>query len=66
MLIAVALAVFVTQNTRGVEISVRWVTTNTLLALALLIGAIGAILLTLVLSTARGTRLRSQARGRRW
>jgi uncharacterized integral membrane protein len=62
MLIAVALAVFVTQNTRGVEISVRWVTTNILLALALLIGA---ILLTLVLSTARGTRLRSQARGRR-
>lgn len=58
ILIAVALAVFVSQNTRGVVVSVQWVTTNALLAVALLIGAAGAILLTLVLSTARGTRHR--------
>ena len=38
-------------------------TTSTPLALALLIGTVGGILLTLVLGTARITQLRRQVRG---
>jgi uncharacterized integral membrane protein len=65
ILIAVVLIVFAVQNTRGVEISFLWMTTSTPLALALLIGAVGGSLLTLVLSTARITRLRRELRGTR-
>jgi putative membrane protein len=61
--IAVALVIFAVQNTRSVEISFLWMTTSTPLALALLIGAVGGILLTLVLGTARITQLRRQVRG---
>ena len=62
-IIAVALVIFAVQNTRSVEISFLWMTTSTPVALALLIGAIGGILLTLVLGTARITQLRRQVRG---
>jgi uncharacterized integral membrane protein len=67
VLIAVVLIIFAVQNTRGVEISFLWMTTSTPLALALLIGAVGGTVLTLVLSTARITRLRREIRrdGRR-
>jgi uncharacterized integral membrane protein len=63
----VVLIIFAVQNTRGVEISFLWMTTGTSLALALLIGAVGGSLITLVLSTARITRLRREIRrnGRR-
>jgi uncharacterized integral membrane protein len=61
-IIAVALIIFAVQNTRSVEISFLGMTTNTPLALALLIGAIGGVLLTLVLGTARITQLRRQVR----
>lgn len=59
-IIAVALVIFAVQNTRGVGISFLWMTTSTSLTLALLIGAVGGILLTLVLGTARITQLRRQ------
>src|SRR5439155_18149336 len=62
-IIAVALVIFAVQNTRSVEISFPWTTTRTPLALALLIGAVGGSLLTLVLGTARITQLRRQVRG---
>lgn len=62
-LLAVALVIFAAQNTRGVEVSFLWMTTSTPLVLALLAGAIGGVLLTLVLSTARRTQLRRRVRG---
>ena len=62
-IIGVALVIFAVQNTRSVEISFPWTTTSTPLALALLIGAVGGSLLTLVLGTARITQLRRQVRG---
>lgn len=62
-IIALALVIFAVQNTRNVEISFLWMTTSTPLALALLIGAVGGILLTMVLGTARITQLRRQVRG---
>jgi uncharacterized integral membrane protein len=61
-IIAVALVIFAVQNTRNVDISFLWMTTSTPLALALLIGAVGGILLTLVLGAARITQLRRQVR----
>lgn len=61
-IIAVALIIFAVQNTRNVEVSFLGMTTNAPLALALLIAAIGGILLTLVLGTARITQLRRQVR----
>lgn len=63
-LIAVALIVFLVQNTRTVEISFLGMTTSTSLALALLIAAVGAALLTLILGTARITQLRRNLRKR--
>jgi uncharacterized integral membrane protein len=64
-LIAVALIVFLVQNTRSVEISFLWMTARTSLAIALLIAALGSVLLTLTLGTARITQLRRLARRRR-
>jgi putative membrane protein len=61
-LIAIALIVFLAQNTRTVEISFLGMTTSTSLALALLIAAVGGILLTVILGTARITQLRRQVR----
>jgi uncharacterized integral membrane protein len=63
-LIAVALIVFLAQNTRTVEISFLWMTASTSLAVALLIAAVGSVLVTLILGTARITQLRRLARRR--
>lgn len=63
-LIAVALIVFLAQNTRTIEISFLWMTASTSLAIALLIAAVGSVLITLILGTARITQLRRLARRR--
>jgi uncharacterized integral membrane protein len=63
-LIAVALIVFLAQNTRTTEISFLWMTAKTSLAIALLIAAVGSVLITLILGTARITQLRRLARRR--
>jgi putative membrane protein len=63
--IAVALIVFMVQNTRSVEISFLWMAASTSLAVALLIAAVGGILLTLVVGTARITQLRRVVRRNR-
>jgi uncharacterized integral membrane protein len=62
--IAVALIVFLAQNTRTIEISFLWMTARTSLAVALLIAAVGSVLITLILGTARITQLRRLARRR--
>lgn len=64
-LIAVAMIVFLAQNTRTTEISFLWMTASTSLAVALLIAAVGSVLITLILGTARITQLRRLARRRR-
>jgi uncharacterized integral membrane protein len=61
-LIAVALIVFLAQNTRTIDISFLWMTVRTSLAVALLIAAVGSVLITLILGTARITQLRRLAR----
>lgn len=63
--IAIALIVFMVQNTRGVEVSFLWMTASTSLALTLLIAAVGGILLTLILGTARIIQLRRLVRRHR-
>jgi uncharacterized integral membrane protein len=62
--IAVALIVFLAQNTRTTEISFLWMTARTSLAVALLIAAVGSVLITLILGTARIAQLRRLARRR--
>jgi uncharacterized integral membrane protein len=64
-LLAVLLIVFLVQNTRSTEISFLWMTTNTPLAVALLIAAVGSVLLTLILGTARIAQLRRVIRKQR-
>jgi uncharacterized integral membrane protein len=61
-LLAVLLIVFLVQNTRSTEISFLWMTTSTPLAVALLIAAVGSVLLTLILGTARIAQLRRLVR----
>jgi uncharacterized integral membrane protein len=61
-LLAVLLIVFLVQNTRSTEISFLWMTTSTPLAVALLIAAVGSVLLTLILGTARIAQLRRVVR----
>jgi uncharacterized integral membrane protein len=57
-LITILLIIFLVQNTRSTEISFLWMTTTTPLAVALLIAAVGAVLLTLIIGTARIAQLR--------
>ncbi len=64
-LLAVLLIVFLVQNTRSTEVSFLWMTTSTPLAVALLIAAVGAALLTLIIGTARITQLRRLVRKQR-
>jgi uncharacterized integral membrane protein len=64
-LLAVLLIVFLVQNTRSTEISFLWMTTSTPLAVALLIGAVGSVLITLILGTARIAQLRRVIRKQR-
>ncbi|WP_436498614.1 LapA family protein [Actinokineospora sp. HUAS TT18] len=63
-LISIALIIFLVQNTRTTEINFLWMTTSTSLAVALLIAAVGSVLLTLIIGTARITQLRRLVRGR--
>ncbi len=64
-LLAVLLIVFLVQNTGSTEISFLWMTTTTPLAVALLIAAVGSVLLTLILGTARIAQLRRLVRKQR-
>jgi uncharacterized integral membrane protein len=64
-LLAILLIVFLVQNTRSTEISFLWMTTSTPLAVALLISAVGSVLVTLIVGTARITQLRRQVRKNR-
>jgi uncharacterized integral membrane protein len=61
----VALIVFMLQNTRSVEVTFLWMHGTLPLALALLIAAVGAAILTMVLGAGRITQLRRLARRRR-
>jgi uncharacterized integral membrane protein len=62
--IAIALVIFMIQNTGRANIYFLWMHGNTSLAVALLIAAVGAVLLTLILGTARITQLRHLNRRR--
>lgn len=63
-IIAIALIIFLVQNTHRVAVSFLWMTTSTSLALMLLIAAVGGIFITVVLGTARIVQLRRLVRGR--
>lgn len=58
VVIAIALIIFMVQNTGSTRISFLWMSTTTSLAVVLLIGAVGATLLTMILGTARMVQLR--------
>jgi uncharacterized integral membrane protein len=64
-LLFVALIVFMLQNTRSVEVSFLWMHGNLPLALALLVAAVGAAVVTMVVGAARITQLRRLSRRRR-
>jgi uncharacterized integral membrane protein len=64
-LLAVLLIVFLVQNTHSTEISFLWMTTSTPLAIALLIAAVGSVLLILIVGTARISQLRRLVRKNR-
>jgi uncharacterized integral membrane protein len=61
-LISVVLIVFMAQNTGRVEVNFLWMHGTLPLALALLIAAVGAAILTMVVGAARITQLRRLAR----
>jgi uncharacterized integral membrane protein len=63
-LIAVALIIFMVQNTHTVAVSFLGMTGSTSLALMLLIAAVGGIVLTLLLGSARILQLRRAVRRR--
>jgi uncharacterized integral membrane protein len=64
-LITVGLIIFMVQNTGTVQVTFLGLTGSTSLALMLLIAAVGGILLTLVLGSARILQLRRAVRSRR-
>jgi uncharacterized integral membrane protein len=61
-LLSVVLIVFMAQNTGRVEVSFLWMDGSLPLALALLVAAVGAAILTMVVGAARITQLRRLAR----
>jgi uncharacterized integral membrane protein len=63
-LITVALIIFMVQNTHTVQVTFLGLTGSTSLALMLLIAAVGGILLTLILGSARILQLRRAVRRR--
>jgi uncharacterized integral membrane protein len=63
--LAIALIIFVAQNTRRTEVTFLWMSASTSLAVALLIAAVGSVLLTLILGTARIAQLRRLVRKNR-
>ena len=64
-LITVALIIFMVQNTHTVQVTFLGLTGSTSLALMLLIAAVGGILLTLILGSARILQLRHAVRRNR-
>jgi uncharacterized integral membrane protein len=64
-LLSVVLIVFMLQNTRSVQVDFLWMDGSLPLALALLIAAVGAALLTMVVGAARIAQLRRLSRQRR-
>ena len=64
-LITVVLIIFMVQNTHTVQVTFLGLTGSTSLALMLLIAAVGGILLTLILGSARILQLRHTVRTRR-
>jgi uncharacterized integral membrane protein len=64
-LLAVLLIVFLVQNTHSTQISFLWMTANTPMAVALLVAAVGSVLLTLIVGTARISQLRRLVRKNR-
>ena len=64
-LLFVVLIVFMLQNTRDVQVSFLWMDGSLPLALALLIAAVGAAILTMTVGAARITQLRRLARRQR-
>jgi len=64
-LAAVLLIVFMLQNTGRVEVTFLWMHGTLPLAMALLIAAVGAAILTMVFGAGRITQLRRLARRRR-
>jgi uncharacterized integral membrane protein len=63
-LLSVVLIVFMVQNTRSVRVDFLWMDGSLPLALALLIAAAGAALLTMAVGAARITQLRRLSRQR--
>lgn len=63
--LAIALIIFVAQNTRSTEVTFLWMSASSPLAVALLIAAVGSVLLTLILGTARIAQLRRLVRKNR-
>jgi uncharacterized integral membrane protein len=61
-LLSVVLIVFMLQNTRSVRVDFLWMDGSLPLALALLMAAVGAALLTMVVGAARITQLRRLSR----
>jgi uncharacterized integral membrane protein len=64
-LLSIVLIIFMLQNTRSVRVDFLWMDGSLPLALALLIAAVGAALLTMVVGAARITQLRLLARRQR-
>jgi uncharacterized integral membrane protein len=64
-LLSIVLIVFMLQNTRSVEVNFLGMDGSLPLALALLIAAVGAAILTMVVGAARITQLRLLARRQR-
>ncbi|GIF63107.1 hypothetical protein Ais01nite_11420 [Asanoa ishikariensis] len=64
-LLSIVLIIFMLQNTRSVEVNFLGLDGSLPLALALLIAAVGAALLTMIVGAARITQLRLMARRRR-
>ena len=64
-LLSIVLIVFMLQNTRTVQVHFLWLDGSLPLALALLVAAVGAAILTMVVGAARITQLRLLARRRR-
>ena len=60
--LAIALIIFMLQNTTSVEVTFLWMTATTSLALMLLIAAVGGIVVTLILGSARIIQLRHVVR----
>ena len=64
-LLTVVLIVFMLQNTRNVQVNFLWMDGTLPLALALLIAAVGAAILTMAVGAARITQLRRLNRRQR-